>query len=143
MIAYFDTSAIVPIVIEEPGSLTAVTLWDEADRVVSSRLAYAEARAALALATRINRITTRQLRRAVTNLEDLFDQLDLVEVTDAIVRRAGELAEAAALRGSDAVHLSSAEQLADRDLVFAAGDQELLRGASDLTMHTADVTISN
>ena len=110
---------------------------------MSSRLAYAEARAALALAARISRLAARQLRRAVTNLEDLVDQLDLVEVTDAVVRRAGELAEAAALRGYDAVRLSSAEQLADPDLVFVSGDQELLRAASDLTMHTADLNISN
>ena len=129
--------------IEEPASPVATTRWDDADRVVSSRLAYAEARAALALAARISRLAARQLRRAVTNLEDLVDQLDLVEVTDAVVRRAGELAEAAALRGYDAVRLSSAEQLADPDLVFVSGDQELLRAASDLTMHTADLNISN
>ena len=32
---------------QEPGSQTASRLWDEAGRVVSSRLIYAEARAAL------------------------------------------------------------------------------------------------
>jgi len=45
---YFDTSAIVPIVIEEPSSKVASRLWDEADRVVSSCLVYAEGRAASA-----------------------------------------------------------------------------------------------
>ena len=56
MIVYFDTSAILPIVIEEPSSAVASRLWDEADRVVSSRLVYAEGRAALAMARRMNRI---------------------------------------------------------------------------------------
>jgi len=46
VIAYFDTSAVVPLLVDEPGSSTAATLWDRADRVVSVRLVYAEARAA-------------------------------------------------------------------------------------------------
>ena len=53
---YFDTSAVVPLVIEEPSSIVASRLWDEADRVVSSRLVYAEGRAALAMARRLDRI---------------------------------------------------------------------------------------
>jgi uncharacterized protein len=42
VIAYFDTSSIVPLLIEEPGSETAGRLWDEADRLVSIRLVYVE-----------------------------------------------------------------------------------------------------
>lgn len=52
MIAYFDTSAFVPLVIDEPSSPTAQRLWDIADRVVSVRLLYPETRAALAMARR-------------------------------------------------------------------------------------------
>ena len=48
MIAYFDTSAVIPTIIDEPASVACVRLWDEADRVISVRLLYPEARAALA-----------------------------------------------------------------------------------------------
>ena len=131
MIVYFDTSALIPLLVEEPGSALAARLWDEADRVTSSRLAYAEARAALAQAQRAGRLDVPGLRAAAEGLETLVDGLDLVEVSTAVVWRAGELAERLALRGYDAVHLSSAEALADPDLVLASGDRALLRAAGE------------
>ncbi|MGH3939622.1 MAG: hypothetical protein ACRDTG_13525 [Pseudonocardiaceae bacterium] len=56
------------------------------------------------------------------------------------LRRAAHLAHHCALRGYDAVHCASAEQLDDDDLVVAAGDQKLLNACSSLGMATADVT---
>lgn len=43
----------------------------------------------------------------VVVLDDLYGQLDLIEVDDALLRRAVELAEVHALRGSDAIHLAA------------------------------------
>jgi uncharacterized protein len=139
LICYFDTSALIPLLVEEAGSDIAGRLWDTADRVVSSRLVYAEARAALAQAHRTDRIGAAGLRRAVTDLEGLMGDFDLVEVGAAVVHRAGELAEQLALRGYDAVHLGSAESLADPDLVLVAGDRQLLRAAGELQIAVADL----
>lgn len=139
MIAYFDTSAVVPLLVDEPGSSTAATLWDSADRVVSVRLVYAEARAALAQAERMGRLSARRLRTAVRAMETLYDELDLVEVDDELVRRAGELAEGPALRGYDAVHLAAAALIDDDDLVVVAGDRTLLGAASQQGMAIVDV----
>lgn len=130
MIAYFDTSAIIPLLIREPGSGRASRLWDDAGRVVSVRLAYAEARAALAMAARADRITRQGLRGAVAGLERLYRQIDLVEVTDTVVRRAGALAEAHALRGYDAVHLAAASSIGVDELVLVAADRELCAAAA-------------
>lgn len=140
MIVYFDTSALIPLVVEEAGSIVAGRLWDEADHVVSSRLTDVEARAALAQARRSDRIDAAGLRRAVADLEVLVGDLDVVEVGEAVVRRAGELAQLMALRGYDAVHLSSAESLAEPDLVLAAGDRPLLRAAGELQIAISDLS---
>jgi uncharacterized protein len=137
VIAYFDTSSIVPLLIEEPGSETAGRLWDEADRLVSIRLVYTEGHAALAQASRGRRLDPRHLRRAVTELLDLYEQLDLVEITDALVRRAGSLAEIYALRGYDALHLAAVEFVRDNELVFVSGDANLSQAADDLGLHVA------
>ncbi len=141
MIVYFDTSAIVPIIIEEPSSPVASRLWDEAERVVSCRLVYAEGRAAFAMARRLNRVDDDELRAAVQDLESLYQQLDIVEVTDSLVRNAGSLAERFALRGYDAVHLASAQVVHDPDLVLAAGDQNLMRAARTLGIATSKLLI--
>ncbi len=130
MIAYFDTSAVVPLLIAEPGSARAASLWDGADRVVSVRLVYPETRAALAQAERLGRLTARHLRDAVTEFDSLFEEIDLVEVDDALARRAGELAEVRRLRGYDAIHLAAADRVHDPNVVVIAGDSALLDAAA-------------
>ncbi len=137
MIAYFDTSAIVPLVIEERGTPTAGTMWDRAERVVSIRLVRVEARAALARAARLDRIDAAQHMAARDRLDLVFAQLDLVDIDDDLVDRAAELAEQYALRAYDAIHLAAAERVIDADLVVVAGDQALIAAAEKLGIPTA------
>ncbi len=77
------------------------------------------------------------MRTATRGLERLYEQMDIVEVSDAVVRRAGELAEAHSLRGYDAVHLAAGETAGDGDLVVVAGDGPLCRAAEDLGLGVA------
>lgn len=137
MIAYFDTSAVVPLLVDEPGTRAAGALWDRADRLVSVRLTRVEARAALAQATRLNRISDKQHQTAKRELEDLLAQLDVVDIDDVLARRAGDLAEIHSLRGYDAVHLAGAERIADPDLVMVTGDRALCRAAEKMDMALA------
>ncbi|MET0921118.1 MAG: type II toxin-antitoxin system VapC family toxin [Acidimicrobiia bacterium] len=139
MIAYFDTSAVVPLLVAEQGSSAAHAAWNAATRVASVRLVYPESRAALAQAHRSRRITTRQLRRAVDVLELICAQLDVVEVDDDLAHHAGELAEAHGLRGYDAVHLAAADRMRDAELVMVAGDRALLDATQRLGIDTAAV----
>lgn len=138
MIAYLDTSALIPLIVEEPGSVRAGRVWDVADHVTSVRLLYAEARAALAQAVRLGRLDRGQLRRTVAALDRLYTQLDLIDVDDHVVRRAGVLAEQHALRGYDAVHLAAAERVADEATVLASGDRDLGKAARKLGLSVAD-----
>jgi predicted nucleic acid-binding protein len=82
--AYFDTSAIVALLVEEDGTIAARHIWLGADRLVSVRLALVEARAALAQANRNTKISAGHLRSLTHELEGLFVQLDLVDVDDAL-----------------------------------------------------------
>jgi len=137
VIAYFDTSALVPLLVAEVGSADAASLWDGADRVVSVRLLYPEARAALAHAKRLGRLSPRQLRGAVSGLDTRWGELDLVEIDEQLAFRAGALADAHGLRGYDAVHLAAAVRVHDASLVLVAGDRALLAAASSEGMAVA------
>ena len=139
MIAYFDTSAVVPLLIDEPGSETARGTWDEASRIVGIPLLYAETRAALAQAQRAGRLTASQLRSTVGTLDEHYMQLDLLDIDDVLVRHAGELAETHGLRGYDAVHLAAALQVIDPDLVLVAGDRALLAAAKSAGLQVAAI----
>ncbi len=139
MIAYLDTSALVPLLIVEPASPICERLWDDADDVVSVRIAYVEAAAAIAQARRIGRLTRSQQRDAVTLLDDKWDQLQLVDIGDPLVHRAGTLADLHSLRGCDATHCAGAESINDAEVVAASGDRQLLAAWRALGMNTLDV----
>lgn len=83
-------------------------------RVFSDRLLYTEARAALAQAQRMDRISETQLAKSVDQLDSIVTELDWVEITEHLGRSAGELAQAHALRGYDAVHLAATALAAEQ-----------------------------
>ena len=130
MIVYFDTSAIIPLIVDEPASPLCERLWNDASEAVSCRLFYAEARAALARAHRLDRLSAAQLARSVLSLDEIAAGIANVEVTESLVRRAGRLASEHGLRGYDAVHLAAALAIADDDTVLASDDRELLAAAT-------------
>ncbi len=136
MIAYFDTSALIPLLIDEPGSVVAERFWDDATRIISSRLIYPEARAAIARARRMERVTSTTLGLATKAVDHLIGQIDIIELGAALALRAGNLAKLHELRGYDAVHLASAEQANDEDLVLVAGDASLVSAARSLGLET-------
>lgn len=140
MIGYFDTSAFVPLLVLEPSTQLCRRFWDDADAVVSSRLLYVEAAAALAQAVCIGRLTEEERRSAGALLDELWDQVEVVEVDEFLVRRAADLARCHALRGDDAVHCAAAQQLDDDDVVVAAGDRRLLMAWTALGMATLDIS---
>lgn len=129
MIAYFDTSSLVPLLVDEPASVAAVRIWDTATVIFGVRLVYVEGHAALAMANRLGRLSSASMRVAQTELARRYEQMAIVDVSDALVRRAGALAEHHGLRGYDAVHLAAARSLSVEDLVFVSGDVQLGRAA--------------
>jgi len=129
--SYFETSAIVKLVIAEEGSEEAGALWDASDVAITSRLAYAEARAALAAARRSRRLSSDGLSEAKSALEDRFGELDILDVSEAIVRSAGDLAEEHALRGFDALHLASALALG-AEVILVTWDRDLAKAGRAL-----------
>jgi predicted nucleic acid-binding protein len=140
VIAYFDTSAVVPLLVDEATTELCSRLWNESTRVVSVRLVYPEARAALAQARRLGRITRSQLVEAVAELDSLVDQIDIIELGADIARSAGDLAEQHGLRGYDSVHLAAALVVADDELVLVTGDTELATAAMSAGIAVAPST---
>lgn len=135
MIAYFDTSAFFRLIVSEPGSERPREIWQRCTTPVSSLLLYTECRAALAMAHRMGRL--HDLERARREVETLWFMMDGVNVTPAVVRRGGQLAEQLELRGYDAVHLASAECLQGPGLVFVSSDKRQREAASALGIQVA------
>jgi len=124
---YVDTSALVKLLIREPESPRVHELWLGASSRFSAKLIYVEARSALARARRVGRLTPRQHGRTTRELDDLLRDLVLIEITDNLVRAAGEIAERHRLRAYDAIHLAASMSFDDANLVVATWDAELRR----------------
>jgi predicted nucleic acid-binding protein len=126
VIAFLDTSAIVPLLIDEPGTAACRRVWESADAVVYTQLAFVETAAALARATRLGRMTAVDRDVTTDRLEGLWRQLHAVVVDEALVREAAALTAQLPLRGYDAAHYAAALRLAGPGVVAVSGDRELL-----------------
>jgi hypothetical protein len=126
VIVYVDTSALVPLLIEEPTSEACGELWDGADSITVTRLAYIEAVAALALAERMGRISEEQASDGHAALDDLWPLVDVIELDPVLMSEAARLAVVHGLRGYDATHCAAAIAVNDAELVAASGDARLI-----------------
>ena len=136
MITYVDTSSLLKLLIDEDGSERAELIWDSADVLASVALVVVEGRAALAAAHRGALLDARQHRRARQSFEALVGALSIVEVSEALIVDAADLAEAEALRGYDAVHLAAAVTVGAT--VFTSADSELCAAAQRRGLHVAN-----
>jgi predicted nucleic acid-binding protein len=127
-LVYFDSSAFVKLLVEEPGSDLAAELWDGCDAALASRLAYPEVRAALAAAARNRDLGEDELRVTEQAWDEFWAATRPVELTAAVEQQAGRLARLHALRGADAVHLASALAVDGADLIVAVWDRRLHAG---------------
>ncbi|MGF9663281.1 type II toxin-antitoxin system VapC family toxin [Arthrobacter crystallopoietes] len=127
MITYWDTSALVPLLVEEPASAGCRRLWDATSTPVSTRLLYVEAAAALHQGYRMDRMNSSQLRHVVRELDAYWTNFSVIELDDRLTRSAAEMAGEHGLRGYDAVHCAAGLVVAGDPLaVLASGDGKLL-----------------
>jgi uncharacterized protein len=136
LILYLDTSALVKVYVEEIASDRVRAEAAKAKILVTSVIAYTEARSAFARRCRYDHLSAQELLRVKSQFEEHWPELETVTVDELRSRRAGELAEAYQLKGFDAVHLASAEYFQTNlgRITFACFDGELSRAASSCGM---------
>jgi uncharacterized protein len=130
---YLDTSSLIKLYVAEAGSDVVGELVEMADVVATSAIAYPEVRAALARRRRENVLSAASFRNAKRALEDDWPAYVSLEVTTALCRDAGDIAERYHLRGYDSVHLASFLEVARvagaRDVRFSSADTRLNHAA--------------
>jgi predicted nucleic acid-binding protein len=121
----------------------AAKLWGSANSAASSILAYPEGRAALAAARRLDRLGEDEHRKALAAFEELYAELTTVGVDQELAVRAGEYAEDLELRGYDAVHLTTALELGDEEVVLVTWDRDLARAAERVGLSVAGFEVAD
>ncbi len=133
---FFDTSALLKLVVDEDDSELAEAIWQLARRRICSALAYPEGRAALAAAHRGGRLDDAGLRQAVVNFDAVNGSTHRILPDQKLLDAAGALAEDHALRGYDAVQLASALEIG-AGAVLVSWDAELIGAAVDAGLRAA------
>ncbi|MBA2364889.1 MAG: type II toxin-antitoxin system VapC family toxin [Actinobacteria bacterium] len=131
---YVDSSALIKAFVPEEERDTVLELLTRATGVATSRIAYVECRAALSRAKREGRLRARGESLAARNLDDRWLHLQVVELDESLTKNAGELTRAHALRALDAIHLASADVIAEEsreEVTFACWDRRLWEAAKD------------
>jgi len=132
MIAYLDSSALVKLYIQEPGSSEVRALVSEARIVATSRVAYVEARAGFARKLREGELLQEEYSQIVEDFKEDWEKYFVVEVSENVARLGGRLVEKHPLRGFDAIHLASALLLKERanlEVFFSCFDKRLKTAA--------------
>lgn len=128
-VVVFDTTALLRLLLPEPGNELACALWNRADVLVASRLADAEVRSVLAAGVRSARIEPDEHAAALARWEECWPALRVVEVGPDLAGQAARLAHDHGLRAGDGVVLAGALLLADAEPILAAWDGRLAAAA--------------
>ncbi|NUO07263.1 MAG: type II toxin-antitoxin system VapC family toxin [Candidatus Brocadia sp.] len=132
MIVYLDTSDLVKLYVDEIGSDAIKEIVRKATVISTSKVAYAEARSAFARKQRDGSFSAKVLRKIVEDLNREWESYFLIEVTDGLIRLAGDIAEKHLLRGFDSIHLASAMNLKCKiasEVYFSSNDEKLNQAA--------------
>lgn len=131
MTLYLDTSSLIKLYVAEAGAHVVRQLVGNATVVATSVITYAEIRAALARLRREGRLSGSKFASAKREFEEEWPTYLTLEVTVALSRVAGELAERYGLRGYDSVHLASFAEVGRRagasETRFSSFDDRLNR----------------
>jgi len=111
--AYVDTSALLKLYFDEPDTRECRRLLRSEVDLATSMLTLVEARRRIAL-----HLDPQARERARREFQHDWENMDVVRLSDEIVERGAEIAEATGVRTLDAVHLGAAERVSDRVITY-------------------------
>lgn len=131
MILYLDTSSLIKLFVHEAGSDDVEARAADASVLATSVIAYPETHAALGRRHREGALSRSELRRVLERFRTNWIRFLAVVLAPPVYTRAGSLALKHALRGMDAIHLSSFLELIDLgdEVEFLSHDARLIEAA--------------
>ena len=135
MTVYCDSSSLMKLYLEEPGTETMKRVMQTSAAVVTSTIAFVELRSALARCVREHRLTRPAFEDACRKLSEDWVGVITISPDPELLHRAASLSERHALRALDSIHLASFQQVLERtddDVEFSTFDERLAKAAKKL-----------
>lgn len=127
-LVYLDTSALVKLHVQEPGTADVQKLLTKAEAVGTAIISKPEAAAAFSKAVRVGYISLDEASVAWDTFQGMWLSLVRLALNETIMTQAGVLAFDHGLRGYDAVHLAVAihwQDVLSAPVVLATYDRQL------------------
>jgi predicted nucleic acid-binding protein len=128
LITYLDSSVVLRIVLGAPEPLVG---WEEIEHAISSRLLDVECQRTLERMRLAEKKPAEVIAGHKKSVEAFMSAVDLFDVTNGILQRAGERF-VAPLKTLDAIHLATALAFREerrQEVAFATHDEKLARAA--------------
>jgi len=138
---YFDTSSYIKIYVEEVGSLKAKSLLKN-KRIVSSIILQAECFCALSMKKQRGEVNEQDLKTLVNRIKRDRKYLDIISLTDDVIKKVESIALNSNARTLDAIHIASAlifQDSVEITLPFITSDKIQYEIANDLDLKTVFV----
>ncbi len=133
---YLAASAWMKLYVPEAESASVERMIAHSALCMSHQITYVEMRAAFAKTCRMGRIDNAQKAVAIAGFETDWRTCRVIDATEQIIRRAGDLADRFGLRGYHSVHLAAAEAvsllLMPEPITFVCFDDRLNDAAKAL-----------
>ena|SRR5688572_5539016 len=108
---YVETSALAAALLE--GDRSIIQALARSDDYVTSALTFVEARRAIIRAGVDRRLTAAEQQAALRELEEFEERCTVINITPAVLERAGRLFPVETVRTLDAIHLATIEVIGD------------------------------
>ena len=143
MIFFVDSSALVKLYVEEPGSDRMRSLADRERHLAASDLAFAEIHASFARRRREGHFRPEEFEELAQRWTEDWQSLMRVPIGAEALAIIPGLCETHPLRGADAIHLASALLLQEHGLevTFTCSDRVLLEAARSEGLFLYDPTL--
>jgi uncharacterized protein len=114
-VRFWDSSALVALIVEQAGTARVRGLRGEDVEMVAWVLSDVEIRSAMERLRRDGVLTSEQARIDLEDSRRVWEQVRVIDLVDAVKRRAMRLLSVHALRAADALQLGAALLVADDD----------------------------
>ncbi|MEK6689926.1 MAG: type II toxin-antitoxin system VapC family toxin [Nitrospinota bacterium] len=135
---YFDTSTYIKLYIKENGSEEARESARK-NRILSSAILPIECFSALSLKRDMGDIVNGEIVKLATIIREGLSYVELVRVTDEVLKKAEEISLLASARALDAIHIASAlifNEATGIESTFITSDSKQLKVANHFGMKT-------
>lgn len=142
MILYLDASALIKLYVAEPGSGPVRQAIKNASAIYTVDASYLAVRTALGEAARIGLLTDKAAKKAREDFETDWPCFNVVVPDQALMRLAGDMADAHAVASSVALNLAAIQKISDQlgsTSMRFMGHQHLTTIVSKLAIATIDI----